>query len=63
MLVARRISTRMAVAWLIAVFTVPMPFVAVLAVFIAPVYREMMMTPITLGIIAYVWMLESVYLS
>lgn len=60
---AHCVSHRMAVAWLIALFTVPMPFVAVLAVFIAPVYREMMMTPITLGIIAYVWMLESVYLS
>ncbi len=47
MLAARRISTRMAAAWLIALFAVPVPFVAVLAVFIAPVYREMMMTPIT----------------
>lgn len=63
MLVARHISTRIAIAWLIASFAVPVPFVAALAVFIAPVYREMMMVPIALGVIAYVWMLESVYLS
>lgn len=57
------IATRLAAAWIIALAVVPAPFVATMAVFIRPVYRTAFMTPIALGIIAYVWMLEAVYLS
>ncbi|MCO6557987.1 MAG: ferric reductase [Bifidobacterium sp.] len=54
---------RLPVFWLSILVLVPAPFVAVLAVFINPIFREVSMLPIALGVIAYIWMLESVYLS
>lgn len=58
-----RIPFRLAAIWTVAIVVVPAPFVAVMAVFIRPVFRTAFMTPIALGVIAYVWMLEAVYLS
>ncbi|MCH9276801.1 ferric reductase [Bifidobacterium amazonense] len=57
------IPARLAAAWIVALAVVPAPFVATMAAFIRPVYRTAFMTPIALGVIAYVWMLEAVYLS
>lgn len=54
---------RLPIFWLSILILVPAPFMVVLAVFINPIFREMSMLPIALGVIAYIWMLESVYLS
>ncbi|MBT1166178.1 ferric reductase [Bifidobacterium simiarum] len=54
---------RRALTWAMLLAAIPAVFVAVLAATISPVFRTAHMGPIALGVIAYVWMLEAVYLA
>ncbi|PJM72908.1 ferric reductase [Bifidobacterium primatium] len=54
---------RRALTWAMLLAVIPAAFVAVLAAAISPGFRTAHMGPIALGVIAYVWMLEAVYLA
>jgi len=58
----RRFPIQAVLAWVAALVVVPMPFTAILWATLGPMYRSML-TPITAGIYAYIWMLECVWLG
>lgn len=58
----KRVAVRPGLIWMIALAVVPLPFVGVMWAFLGPMYRSMLL-PISAGIVAYVWMLETVYLG
>ena len=58
----RRFPIQAVLVWAAALVVVPMPFTAIPWATLGPMYRSML-TPITAGIYAYIWMLECVWLG
>lgn len=58
----RRITTSTALAWVVALFVIPLPFLAALRAGM-PAFFADMSAGIGIGVVAYVWMLTAVYLA
>lgn len=58
----RRITTSTALAWVVALFIIPLPFLIALRTGL-PSFYTAMAPGIGIGVIAYVWMLTAVYLA
>ncbi|PLS29574.1 ferredoxin reductase family protein [Bifidobacterium parmae] len=58
----RRITTSTALTWVVALFVIPLPFLAALRAGLPSFYADMA-AGIGIGVVAYVWMLAAVYLA